>query len=354
MINTSIVEDYVLKLQEIFLIESPVSELETTLQKPHSYDAIDHMMTGICKKYKVTPKQLHDLFVKKHGKTPDEWISEITEAPIVDIEPLGDFDKPGGFRSPVDKRIVTNPAIHSRARKFFSRSPYDFRIYPINVPGGSKFLETGQVSMDWLEKNLPVAAQKLQEVPQKQDEIVVFFTSNIGAEKVPLTPWMMAHRIGHAFRASRKNDSGINTAFDYVEKEIFEFFKMVLQNLYNKQISIEVGIGFFPLIQKPITRALFANIGTMRSARSVNQYNRPYEFIYEMFAQYINTGEIKFNTLPESFRYSDPRGGPLRNFARANPEEISDYNYELQSFGSTLEYYFDSILSSAQGKIFVM
>ena len=343
-----------MKLQEIFLIESPVIELEKNLKKPHSYDAIDHLMTGISNKHGITPKELHDEFVKQHGKTPDEWISEITEAPLVDIEPLGDFERQGGFRGDIDKRIATNPAVHARAKKFFSRSPYDFRIYPINVPGGSKFLEKGEVTMDWLQQNLPVAAQKLQEVPQTQDEIVVFFTSNTGVDKVPLTPWMMAHRFGHSLNALRylNKNSGITTIFNEIERELALFIKMLFEGLYNKPT---VARSNMQLITTPMAGALFANIGTMRSARSTEQYKRPYEFIYEMFAQYLNTGSIKFNPLPDSFRYGKPVFGRRPNLANAQSiEDVSDWNLELETLGRTLEYYFGELLTNAAGNIYVM
>jgi|694.fasta_scaffold101877_2 hypothetical protein len=58
------------------VIEDAVDDLEKDLQHPHSYDAIDHMMQTIAREQDITPKQLHDLFVKKHGMTPDEWIKD--------------------------------------------------------------------------------------------------------------------------------------------------------------------------------------------------------------------------------------------------------------------------------------
>jgi hypothetical protein len=54
--------------------ENEVKDLEKVLQNPTSYDAIDHMMQSIAKKSKITAKQLHDRFVAKHNKTPDDWI----------------------------------------------------------------------------------------------------------------------------------------------------------------------------------------------------------------------------------------------------------------------------------------
>jgi hypothetical protein len=59
--------------------EGSVEDLEKTLKDPTGYDAIDHMMQSIARKHDITPKKLHDLFVKKHGTIPDEWTKEHLE-----------------------------------------------------------------------------------------------------------------------------------------------------------------------------------------------------------------------------------------------------------------------------------
>ena len=56
--------------------EFAVKDLEKDLKNPTSYDAIDHMMQTIARKYKISPKQLHDLFVEKHGTIPDKWTKD--------------------------------------------------------------------------------------------------------------------------------------------------------------------------------------------------------------------------------------------------------------------------------------
>ena len=60
------------------ITEDAVSELESELKKLNdpSYDSIDNLMRNIMKEHDMTAKELHDAFVKKHDKTPDEWIKE--------------------------------------------------------------------------------------------------------------------------------------------------------------------------------------------------------------------------------------------------------------------------------------
>lgn len=56
--------------------EFAVKDLEQDLKNPTGYDAIDHMMQTIARKHKISPKQLHDMFVDKHGTIPDKWTKD--------------------------------------------------------------------------------------------------------------------------------------------------------------------------------------------------------------------------------------------------------------------------------------
>jgi len=58
-----------------------VKDLEFGLKKLHntSYNSIDKLMRQIMKKHDMTAKQLHNSFVKKHNKTPDDWIANLKE-----------------------------------------------------------------------------------------------------------------------------------------------------------------------------------------------------------------------------------------------------------------------------------
>jgi len=59
-----------------FITENPAIELAKRLPSlaKHDYDTIDTLMRGIAKKHKIGGKALHDLFVKKFHRTPDDWI----------------------------------------------------------------------------------------------------------------------------------------------------------------------------------------------------------------------------------------------------------------------------------------
>jgi hypothetical protein len=65
-----------MRAYEFVLREDAVEDLEKDLNDPTSYDAIDHMMQTIARDHGITGKQLHDLFVSKHGVIPDKWTRE--------------------------------------------------------------------------------------------------------------------------------------------------------------------------------------------------------------------------------------------------------------------------------------
>ena len=59
-----------------------VTALEKGLKKldDHRYETIHNLMMDISKKGNTTGKDLHNDFVAKHGKTPDDWIKELNES----------------------------------------------------------------------------------------------------------------------------------------------------------------------------------------------------------------------------------------------------------------------------------
>jgi len=60
------------------ITEDAVEELENGLKKLDntSYDSIDKLMRRIMEKHNMSAKELHNAFVTRNDKTPDEWIKE--------------------------------------------------------------------------------------------------------------------------------------------------------------------------------------------------------------------------------------------------------------------------------------
>jgi len=64
--------------------DDAVEELEDELKslKDTSYDSIDKLMRVIMKKHNLSAKKLHNAFVDKNGKTPDDWIKDLKEGTL--------------------------------------------------------------------------------------------------------------------------------------------------------------------------------------------------------------------------------------------------------------------------------
>jgi hypothetical protein len=63
---------------EEFISEAPAIELAKRLPSLEKYDynTIDKLMKNVASKHKITDKALHNIFVKKYKKTPDDWIKD--------------------------------------------------------------------------------------------------------------------------------------------------------------------------------------------------------------------------------------------------------------------------------------
>ena len=274
----------------------------------------------------------------------------ITEAPLADYVPLGDFNKPGPFRNKVDKKLITHPTNQLKTAKFFENTPYDFRLFFSNIPGTGKRNEIGVVSP---EEVIATFGEQVgqQIITGSEDAITVVFLGNFGSQAVMMTPWVMAHRIGHAVTASNRRNNTIIT-WDTVEKHFFRSINEALTEVYGKPEHAR-GVAWN---RQAEYNALFNAIGTQRSSRE-NQIKRPYEFMYEMFAQYLKTGTVTLNPFPAQLGYGRKAwGNQAQMTARINDEE--DLQKALAQKADTLGYdmqlLFGDVLGELQGRIFLM
>jgi hypothetical protein len=277
----------------------------------------------------------------------------LAEAPLTDFEPIGDFTKPGPFRGP-DKRLVPHPVNKLKAEKFFSKTPYDIRLFFSNIPGTGRYSEYGPMQHDQLVDAFG-ADHAQQIIKGSEDAITVVFVGNKGDAKVPLTPWIMAHRFGHAIQAGVRRDKW--SSWIEAEKHFFSMVNQTLEECYGKMSSSRFGIT--PQSMKsdltPEYNALFNAIGTQRSSRT-NKIRRPYEFLYELFAQYLKDGEINLNPLPVSLGYGRQAWGKPTKYMQIKPEYRSDTERQDMSdrLARDMGYMFDSVMAGTVGKILVM
>jgi hypothetical protein len=88
-----------------------VTALEKGLKQldNHDYESINKLMVNISKKGNTTGKDLHNDFVSKHGKTPDDWIKEQIEESAAWQRKAGKDPKGGLNRKGVASYRRENP-----------------------------------------------------------------------------------------------------------------------------------------------------------------------------------------------------------------------------------------------------
>jgi hypothetical protein len=276
-------------------------------------------------------------------------INEIlTEAPLSDYEPIGDFSKPGPFRG-TDKKLIPHPVNQLKAAKFFEKTPYDFRLFFSNIPGTGKYSEYGKMDPHQLGDIFGSDADTI--LQGHEDAITVVFVGNKGDSKVMLTPWMMAHRIGHAVQANVRR-GGNGGTWRAAEDHFFGAVNGIISDYYGKKSTNQFGNKVNNNLSKEYN-ALFNAIGTQRSSRN-GEITRPYEFLYELFAQYLGTGKVTLKPLPKQQDYGRKAWGKSTQSLRLKPDAEEDSTYATEVLGRDMELMFDDVLSSLVGDILVM
>jgi len=279
----------------------------------------------------------------------------IIEAPLTDYVPMH-MDQGKRF-NPVDRRLVTHPTTEVKAREFFAQSPYNFRLFFNGSPGLRRYQETGEHSPEDIKRIFGPDAEQI--LDGHEDAITVVFVGNTGDARVMLTPWVMAHRIGHAIVATERgtyqarND---RTPWGQAEDFFFHRINLVLNRFYRKNVPSRNDYGRrFSYNNRAEYNALFNAIGVQRSSRQ-GEIRRPYEFLYELFAQYIKNGQITLNPLPAALSYGRRAWGRPTRSMNIDPdyrEEISRQEI-TEEIAVNLSRYFREVLNSVNGTILIM
>jgi hypothetical protein len=275
--------------------------------------------------------------------------SIITEAPLSDYQPFGDFSRPGPFRG-IDKRLVPHPTTKLKAAKFFGHTPYNFRLFFSNIPGTGKYSEYGPMDTAMIQEIFKKYAEQI--LKDSEDAITVVFVGNKGDSKVMMTPWIMAHRIGHAIQSQPMTKYTI--PWKEAEQHFFYGINRLLEEFYGKSSEFRFGVtpNSMRYDLRPEYNALFNAIGTQRSSRK-GQIRRPYEFLYELFAQYLGTGKITLNPLPQKLDYGRKNWGHSSKSLRLRNDD-DEARYTTETLARDMEIMFDDVLSTLVGKVLVM
>lgn len=274
----------------------------------------------------------------------------LNEMPIKGFNLIGQWGPEAkrkyGYNSQ-DTGILENPKAVDKIHKHWSNSKYDFDFYFLRTYKGSKHREEGQVSLDWVKENLEI------DIKPKEDHITVIFTNNSGAEKIPMTAWTLAHRLGHAIRKEKIFE-------EYFTKQLNKDFNEILKYVYGLDPWSRDNYKqdhFLPYYnENKYKKALFLAVGKMRSTRE-NNLRTSSEFMFELVAQYIITGKITFNDLPRSLILDRKVAWGRPNYKLKNiidEDMYQEYNAQLHNNAQVYEHYLDSVFGALVNKIFVM
>ena len=277
----------------------------------------------------------------------------VLEAPLTDYEPIGDFDKPGPFRNLADKKLAVHPTNIQKAFKFFEKTPYDFRIFPANVPGTSKYKESGEASAEKIKQIYGKDADKI--LNGSDDAINIIYIGNSGDARAMFTPWIMAHRFGHSIQATNRYNRNTQSPWTEAEQHFFNVINKTLEEHYGKVSGKNDYSTSIKWNLTPEYNALFNAIGTQRSSRT-GQIRRPYEFLYEMFAQYLKDGKVTLNPLPMNLTYGRKVWGNPTKFMNLKPQfrDENERQYATEILANDLTMLFSDVLSHSVGKFYLM
>ncbi len=239
----------------------------------------------------------------------------LSESPIADWQVDPDFmanrevmrSKRGDDRPDLehwddsDIHAITSARHAARAARAFARCPFKFNFYFLHIPEPDydPFLQQGRVDPNWIEEHLDETVAARIASWLRADAINVIMTNNLSDEgKITLkSPWTLAHRMGHLILAGRNRDS------ERVEHLVSTFVETITRVGYGIGWPKDDGSEFHRLYREELdelySRIVGHALGTMKSAH-VGKLVTGYEWMYEMFAQFIITGKIALRPLPET------------------------------------------------------
>jgi hypothetical protein len=270
------------------------------------------------------------------------WL--LNEMPISKFQLAGQWEPEAKRAYGYNKQdigILTNPKAVEKIHKIWSNTEYDFDFYFLRSKQAYLQREIGEVTPEWVEKNLGV------DIKPESEKITIIFTNNTGTEKIPMTAWAIAHRLGHAIRRDK-------IFSEYFMNEITKDFRSILKDVYKINKGSRYTLG---REDEKELRALAYAVGTMKSTRQENLVNF-FEFVYELVAQWITTGRIKFNPLPRNLIISKKMAWGKPNYdsknSYMNDEEHQEWNEVLQGYADKYEHYLNSVFMGLVGKMYVM
>ena len=274
----------------------------------------------------------------------------LIEAPLGDFKRVGNWEKSSSFRDARDRKLISHPKYVENVAKKLGKSPYTWNLVFVNSPAANRHTEVGEVDLAWVESNLGNEVANEVRGALDSDAINVIYTNNKGAQRINMTPWILLHRFGHA--VARKNAVRTYSVYREASNHLISQLSMIMDNYGAKdfptsdeQMSYRMDGGSSSRKDQLMMKHFFQHVATFKSARD-GKIRDWFEVLNELIAQYVITGEIKFNPAPRCFG--------TKTTGKYCAQDIEEVNEHLETLSRDMEYMIDDILNSAVNKIYVM
>lgn len=265
----------------------------------------------------------------------------IIESPIADFEFIGSKEEEGSFERS-DLKTMSHPTWEARLLKTFNRTKEPINIYVMNFKrdqyvktriGSREYDLRPPESADsgYLEWNSMISGQytaKLFEEqfgfipPNVKTSITLALTHNFGDDKIPITPWMVVHRMMHAMNHQNSSD------WRKASSDSVALMNKAIRSLYN---------AFREIIPPALNGSYFAHdveelarsCSNLKSAH--NGITRIGELVLELIGQYFITGDFYFD---------------LSKAPKHPKQDIEEANYCLGTARDNLDIWRDSLLGT--------
>lgn len=232
-----------------------------------------------------------------------------------------------------DRKLLNSPKALRKISDRWGKSRFDVDLYLLNV--GHDPEKSLDIALDQNHASDPEWSATLAQLDSyglKFDPkaISVILTNNAGAARLPLTSWIIAHRLYHTFQSDSRSQYHNNDAKTAASiMAITMQFRAVISDLVTMYSNGSI-----------VRKEMAEMIGASRACREGN-LSAPNELIPECFAQFILTGRVKLRPLGEDkFRHT--------GFS------LEDCNHQVMVFERFLNREFEALLSMAQGRVVML
>lgn len=234
---------------------------------------------------------------------------EITEAPIADFGTYGNMDQEGSFRSQ-DLKAMTNPKWQTKLHRMFEKTEFPINLYLVNAPndrtkpgqfGNPDTEHSSYRDLSGIDRWSGIKSKSEVEaltgrtfMPADYEQaITVVLIENEGDERIALTPWMVAHRIAHAFFLTHDRVKHYDLAS--LVSSVFPRFTRYVEGMH---LRLSQNIDEYDDVlekykEKYGMARFFAVCEFVGTTKGQKKLASPGEFLVEAFAQYMIQGRVK-------------------------------------------------------------